>query len=69
MHGGGDPVLAQELFSVMVNGGDMSAGIDEGLLAATTCFAIDQAAIDGTVVSLAPYWSELEATLDKAQAN
>jgi hypothetical protein len=34
----------------------MSAGIEEGLRAATTCFAIDQAADEGQVVDLADYW-------------
>jgi hypothetical protein len=43
-------VLAAELIHVM------SAGIEEGLRAATTCFEVDQAADEGQVVDLADYW-------------
>jgi len=56
MHGEGDPVLASELFQVMAGTGLMSAGIEAGLQAATTCFAIDEAAEKGRVVDLADYW-------------
>ena len=63
MHGGGDPVLAAELYEVMTQQGTagetMSAGINEGLAAAITCFAIDEAATSGQVVSLTPYWQRV----------
>tara|TARA_R110002072_G_scaffold20841_3_gene75170 strand:- start:51282 stop:52427 length:1146 start_codon:yes stop_codon:yes gene_type:complete len=60
MHGGGDPVLAAELFQVMTGSGQMSAGIDAGLSAATTCFAIDEAVATGQVVDLADYWRRVD---------
>lgn len=67
MHGGGDPILAQELFAVMSSEqsehsalSQVSAGIEEGLVAATTCFAIDEAADQGSVVSLLPYWVRVD---------
>lgn len=61
MHGGGDPILAQELCEIMAGGPaeNISAGIEEGLVAATTCFAIDEAAREGSVVSLTPYWARI----------
>ncbi|MFT5012693.1 MAG: hypothetical protein ACI9HY_000458 [Planctomycetaceae bacterium] len=43
-------MLAAELIHVM------SAGIEEVLRAATTCFEVDQAADEGQVVGLADYW-------------
>jgi len=60
MHGGGDDVLAGELVSAMLEGTPMSAGIDEGLAAAVTCFAIDEAMASGQVVDLAPLWSHVD---------
>jgi predicted dehydrogenase len=60
MHGGGDDVLAGELVSAMLEGTPMSAGIDEGLAAAVTCFAIDEAMASGQVVDLAPLWSRVD---------
>lgn len=60
MHGGGDDVLATELVSAMLQGSAMSAGIDEGLAAAVTCFAIDEAVASGSVVSLAPFWDQVD---------
>ncbi|MCB1692343.1 MAG: Gfo/Idh/MocA family oxidoreductase [Pseudomonadales bacterium] len=60
MHGGGDDILASELVSAMLEGGAMSAGIDEGLTAAATCFAIDDAMTSGQVVSLAPVWERID---------
>lgn len=60
MHGGGDDVLATELVAAMQTGAEMSAGIDEGLAAATTCFAIDDALRSGSVVELAPYWARVD---------
>lgn len=59
MHGGGDDVLAAELVDAMSGGAPMSGGIEEGLDATVTCFAIDQAMEDGTVVELAPWWEAL----------
>lgn len=55
MHGGGDRVLAAELVSAMMNRSRMSAGIDEGLAAAVTCFAIDEALETGRVVAMDSY--------------
>ena len=60
MHGGGDDVLAAELVSAMMTGSAMSAGIDEGLTAAVTCFAIDEAMASGQVVSLTPWWERVD---------
>lgn len=60
MHGGGDDVLANELIAAMTSGTVMSAGIEEGLTAAVTCFAIDEALATGQVVSLAEtYWDRI----------
>lgn len=60
MHGGGDDVLGGELVSAMLEGTPTSAGIDEGLAAAVTCFAIDEAMATGQVVDVAPWWSRVD---------
>ncbi|HKI74698.1 MAG TPA: Gfo/Idh/MocA family oxidoreductase [Pseudomonadales bacterium] len=60
MHGGGDDVLASELVSAMLQGTPMSAGIEEGLNAAVTCFAIDEAMDSGQVVDMAPWWERVD---------
>lgn len=60
MHGDGDKVLAAELVSAMMNQGRMSAGIDEGLAAAVTCFAIDEAVEAGQVVAMDSYWRRVD---------
>lgn len=59
MHGGGDDVLAAELVAAMSGGSPMSGGIEEGLDATVTCFAIDQAMEEGRVVALGPWWEAL----------
>lgn len=53
-HGGGDTVLADELAQSMLNGVTPSVGLPEGLEAALTCFAIDEALDTGTTVDLTP---------------
>jgi predicted dehydrogenase len=55
-HGVGDEVLAQELAESMINGAPPRVGIEEGILSAVTCFAIDDAMVSGTVVDVRPYW-------------
>ena len=60
MHGGGDDVLASELVEAMMGPGAMSAGIEEGLQSAVTCFAIDEAMETGRVVSLDDYWRQVD---------
>lgn len=52
LHGGGDVVLASELARAMTNGTNTLAGIEEGLEAATVCFAIDEAMETGKVVEM-----------------
>jgi len=60
MHGGGDEILAQELTATMLKNEPTSTTLQDGLAAAVTCFAIDEAMDSGTVVSLQPYWSRVD---------
>jgi predicted dehydrogenase len=60
MHGGGDEILAQELIATMLKNEPTSTTLQDGLTAAVTCFAIDDAADSGTVVDLQPYWSRVD---------
>lgn len=62
MHGGGDEVLAAELIDLMTGqrASNAGAGLDEGLAAAVTCFAIDDAMESGEVVSLSDYWRAVD---------
>lgn len=55
-HGGGDEILVKELAESMLKGVTPTVGMEEGLQAAVTCFAIDQAADRGEVVDLGPFW-------------
>ncbi len=59
MHGGGDEVLANELIATMLRGDATSTTLEEGLAAAVTCFAIDDAEASGQVVDVAPYWEKV----------
>ena len=55
-HGGGDDVLARELARSMLSGRVPEVGMEEGLLAAFTCFGMDEAMEQGTVVEMDKYW-------------
>lgn len=55
-HGGADDIVAAELADTMLNGAPPTVGLKDGLKAALTCFAIDDAADTGTVVDVRPYW-------------
>lgn len=55
-HGGGDEILVKELAGSMLDGVTPTVGMEEGLRAAVTCFAIDQASDRGEVVDLSPSW-------------
>ena len=55
-HGGGDEVLVAELGRCMVTGNTPEVGMQEGLLAAATCFGIDCAMDERSVVEMARFW-------------
>ncbi len=61
MHGGGDEILANELIRTMMTGQAPSTTLEDGLSAAVTCFAIDEAMDTGNVVSLEPYWQRVDS--------
>ncbi len=61
IHGGGDEVLANELVQTLQNGVPTSTTLEDGLNAAVTCFAIDEAMDTGTVVDCASYWRRVDA--------
>ncbi|MFW5681885.1 MAG: Gfo/Idh/MocA family protein [Phycisphaeraceae bacterium] len=61
-HGGGDEVLAEELKRCMLEGVDPAVGVQAGLEAAVTVFAIDRAADEGRVVDLTEDWQRVDAT-------
>ena len=58
-HGGGDDILCRELAESMLRGTVPTVGIEEGIRAAVTCFAIDDAIDKGEVVDLSPYWEKV----------
>jgi hypothetical protein len=43
----------------MLDGVSPTVGLEAGLIAAVTCFAIDEAADSGRVVDVMPYWRKL----------
>ena len=59
-HGGGDAVLAKELAGSMLNGDTPRVGLDAGLMAAITCFAVDEAMDTGRVVDVRPFWERVD---------
>ncbi|MEO2174149.1 MAG: Gfo/Idh/MocA family oxidoreductase [bacterium] len=69
LHGGGDSVLALELVETMAHsmtGRPNSAAfnsttLEDGLTAAVTCFAIDEALDSGKVVDVESYWNKVDA--------
>jgi predicted dehydrogenase len=60
IHGGGDEVLAYELGETFLKGVPTSTTLEDGLQAAVTCFAIDEAMDHGTVVDCRPYWQQVD---------
>ncbi len=60
MHGGGDEVLAAELIATMRSGAGASTTLEDGLAAAVTCFAIDEAEDTGSVISLDKWWARVD---------
>jgi predicted dehydrogenase len=61
-HGGGDEIMGEELGACMVEGATPAADLDNGVLSATACFAIDDAMESGEVVDCLPYWEALGVT-------
>lgn len=61
-HGGGDPIIARELYDCIRHEASPAAGFMEGLKSAIICFAIDEAMLTGQVVHLAPYWKRAGLT-------
>ncbi len=55
-HGGGDDVLVESLLKSMLDGAPPSTSVEDGLKAALTCFAIDQAVANREVVDLNGLW-------------
>lgn len=60
IHGGGDEVLATELSQTLLYGEPTSTTLQDGLEAAVTCFAIDEAMDTGTVVECSSYWQQVD---------
>lgn len=60
IHGGGDEVLARELGETFLKGIPTSTTLEDGLQAAVTCFALDEAMDHGTVVDCRPYWERVD---------
>ena len=60
-HGGGDEILAEELRRCMLEGVDPEVGVQAGLEAAVTAFAIDRAADEGGIVDLSEDWKRVDA--------
>ena len=59
-HGGGDPVIMQELAATMTAGAAVTCGGTEALRSAVVSLAIDQARHEGGVVDLRPLWQRLD---------
>lgn len=62
-HGGGGKTQADEVLASMLQGVAPAAGLVDGLKSAVTCFAIDDAMDNGTVVDCKPYWEKVDEVL------
>jgi predicted dehydrogenase len=62
-HGGGDGILVDSLLKSMFEGAKPSAGLEDGLKSALTCFAVDQAVAAGEVVDLSGLWQRAGISL------
>ena len=58
-HGGADDTLCREVLQMIFDGAPPKATVADGLRAAVTCFAADQAMEEGRVVDLTPYWQRV----------
>lgn len=61
IHGGGDEILAKELIKAIKTETPASTTLEDGLNAAVTCFAIDEAQASGTIVDLGSLWDRVDA--------
>ena len=57
-HGGGDSILGASLAESIVHGAAPLTSLEDGLRAAFTAFAMDEAQRTGAVVDLTPYWRQ-----------
>ena len=55
-HGGGDPVLTENIAACILDNAEPRTLMIDGLTSAVTCYAIDQAMESGRVVDLEPMW-------------
>ena len=56
IHGDGDEFLVRELTESMLNKKTPSVSMKEGVTSAATCFGIDDAMENNTIVNMDPYW-------------
>ena len=61
-HGGADEILCREWIEMMTEGAQPRATVIDGMRAAVTCFAIDEAAQRGAVIDLSSYWQAVRWT-------
>lgn len=59
-HGGGDPVLADELARSITTHAPPAVGMKEAVESSFVCFAIDEAMDTGQVVDVGNYWKEFD---------
>ena len=63
-HGGGDPILGQDLAATMLHDAEPAASMNEGLISAVICFAMDEAMHSGTVVDCRERWRQAGMALN-----
>ncbi len=57
-HGGGDEVLVRSLADCILHDAEPFTSLDDGLKAAFTCFAIDEAERSGRIIAVDKYWQD-----------
>lgn len=59
-HGGGDPILIDYWLRMMSEGLPSLTDIKSGVDSATTCFALDDAMLQGRTLDMTEYWTRVE---------
>ncbi|QQE10615.1 Gfo/Idh/MocA family oxidoreductase [Planctomycetota bacterium] len=57
-HGDGDIIMVKGIIDTMTKGVAPQASLEDGLVAAATCFAMDKAMDEGTVIELTEWWEK-----------
>ncbi|NRA39494.1 MAG: hypothetical protein HRU15_15240, partial [Planctomycetes bacterium] len=59
-HGGADEILVDHLYKMMTEDAETLTSVEDGLNAAITCFALQDAMGKDQIVDMREYWAQLD---------